>query len=126
MTPTILWILRLEGAAVLVVSVLAYAHVGGGWPLFAALLLVPDLFMLGYLRGRRTGAAVYNLGHTYTVPIGLGLFGLVYGSTPCTLVALIWIAHIGMDRAVGYGLKRGSGFNETHLTRPATGVAGSS
>lgn len=33
------------------------------------------------------------------------------------LLALIWFAHIGMDRALGYGLKYPSGFRETHLGR---------
>jgi hypothetical protein len=32
-------------------------------------------------------------------------------------LATIWIAHIGFDRALGYGLKYGSGFTHTHLGR---------
>ena len=32
-------------------------------------------------------------------------------------VALIWLAHIGMDRLLGYGLKYPSAFKDTHLQR---------
>jgi hypothetical protein len=32
-------------------------------------------------------------------------------------LALIWLAHIGIDRALGYGLKYASGFGFTHLGR---------
>lgn len=32
-------------------------------------------------------------------------------------VALIWLLHIGFDRAIGYGLKYPSSFKETHLGR---------
>ena len=32
-------------------------------------------------------------------------------------LALIWIAHIGLDRALGYGLKYATGFGDTHLGR---------
>jgi hypothetical protein len=32
-------------------------------------------------------------------------------------VALIWLAHIGFDRALGYGLKYKAGFGFTHLGR---------
>jgi hypothetical protein len=32
-------------------------------------------------------------------------------------VALIWFAHISMDRTVGYGLKYPTSFKDTHLER---------
>ncbi|KKB35215.1 hypothetical protein QY97_01956 [Bacillus thermotolerans] len=32
-------------------------------------------------------------------------------------VGLIWSAHIGMDRAIGYGLKYSTHFKDTHLNR---------
>jgi Domain of unknown function (DUF4260) len=68
-TPLVL--LRLEGAAVLVAATFAYATLGGRWALFAALFLVPDLSMLGYLGGRRLGAACYNAAHSYLGPAAL-------------------------------------------------------
>jgi hypothetical protein len=111
---TMLW-LRVEGMAIFIAAIAAYAWSGGNWILFAVLLLAPDLFMLGYLQGPRIGAFVYNLGHVYAAPIALGALGMVFGINEALPVALIWIAHIGMDRMLGYGLKRPSGFKHTHL-----------
>jgi len=108
-------LLRLEGLFVLIAACAAYAKVGGDWWLFAILFLAPDLSMLGYLAGRKTGAALYNLGHWYVMPllaIGWGVFGQ---NTLVLEAGLIWAAHIGFDRFLGYGLKYGSGFGATHL-----------
>ncbi|MCS4316879.1 hypothetical protein M2407_001178 [Serratia sp. BIGb0234] len=44
--------------------------------------------------------------------------GLVFAGTQqphWLMAALIWGAHIGFDRALGYGLKYASGFADTHL-----------
>jgi hypothetical protein len=108
-------VLRLEGALVLLAATAAYAHLGVGWKLFAALFLVPDLSMLGYLLGRRVGAAAYNTGHSYIGPALLAAAALWAGHAALLPVALIWIAHIGFDRMLGYGLKYGSTFGATHL-----------
>jgi hypothetical protein len=110
-------ILRLEGAAALAASVALYAHAGLSWPLFALLILAPDLAMLGYLIGPRAGAAVYNLVHTYALALPLALAGYWLASPLALALGLIWIAHIGMDRMFGYGLKYPSGFRDTHLGR---------
>src|SRR5918997_6797260 len=104
-------------AAVLLTSVMLYWASGGSWLLFALLLLVPDLSMLGYLAGPRAGAAVYNVFHAYPLPAVLGAFGLLGGSPLAVAVALVWFAHIGMDRLVGYGLKYPTEFKDTHLGR---------
>jgi len=112
-------ILRAEGLAVLVASVWAYAWLGGGWGLFALLILAPDLSALGYLAGPRAGATAYNAAHTYLWPFALLALGQ-FGDLPMgTGLALIWAAHIGMDRAVGYGLKYARRFKATHLSAPA-------
>jgi hypothetical protein len=109
--------LRLEGVGVFVAAAAAYGYSGGNWLLFAALLLVPDVSMLGYLVNARIGAIGYNSGHTYVLP-GLLLVASLSLSQPLLLhIALIWFAHIGMDRAVGYGFKYFAGFKETHLNR---------
>ena len=107
--------LRLEGLAVLAVSVTAFAGRHASWWLFAALFLVPDVSFLAYLVNPRVGAIAYNALHSYIAPLFLGLTAY-FGHAPfLTPVALIWIAHIGFDRAVGYGLKYGSAFGDTHL-----------
>ena len=110
-------LLRIEGGVLLAVSALAYWANGGGWVLFALLILAPDVSMLGYVLGAKAGAAAYNVVHSYALPAGLAAFGLLAGSPLAVSVALVWLAHIGMDRLVGYGLKNTSGFKETHLDR---------
>ena len=109
--------LRLEGVAIALAAAAVYQILAGSWLLFALLFLVPDIFMLGYLRNPKVGALVYNLGHTYVAPFIL-LFWWFTVSAPAVLwVACIWTAHIGFDRALGYGLKDTSGFKNTHLQR---------
>jgi hypothetical protein len=107
--------LRLEGAVVLISAMFAYHTRGESWLVFAALFLVPDVMMLGYLISPRFGAAAYNAGHTYAAPALLALGGYMFGINNVYGPALIWIAHIGVDRALGYGLKYGTSFNDTHL-----------
>jgi hypothetical protein len=110
-------VLRLEGAALLGVAVFLYARYGDGWVLFALLLLAPDLSLLGYTAGPVFGAAAYNALHTTVLPLAMGVVGIVSGSEVILSVALVWLAHIGMDRGLGYGLKLTSGFRDTHLGR---------
>jgi len=55
-------ILRLEGLGVLTAAIALYASLNTSWWLFAALLLAPDVFMIGYLAGPRLGALLYNMG----------------------------------------------------------------
>jgi hypothetical protein len=108
-------ILRLEGLAALVLAVLGFQRLGGSWLLFAELFLLPDLSMLGYLAGRRLGAAAYNIAHSYIGPALLGALGAALVSPTAMQVALIWAAHIGFDRLLGYGLKYPTAFGDTHL-----------
>lgn len=108
-------LLRLEGAAVLVASVYLYAEFGRSWLLFALLLFVPDVGMLGYLAGTRIGALAYDLFHTLVGPTALLVIGVATDATAVTAVAIVWFAHIGLDRALGYGLKYDDRFQHTHL-----------
>jgi hypothetical protein len=108
-------VLRLEGAALLLLSCVAYGRTGSGWWLFAVLFLAPDLSFLGYLAGPRAGALIYNAVHTTLAPIILGCTGYVLAWPTALALAFIWAAHVGFDRALGYGLKYGAGFGFTHL-----------
>jgi hypothetical protein len=90
---------------------------GVSWWLFALLILAPDLSMLGYLAGPRVGAVAYNALHILIAPLILGIAGVLLAAPITTAVALIWIAHIAIDRALGYGLKLPTGFRDTHLGR---------
>lgn len=106
---------RLEGLALLAVSVLAYARFGEGWLLFAVLFLTPDLSFVGYLAGPRVGAWAYNLAHSLIGPLLLAATGGLTGGVLPVALALIWLAHVGFDRALGYGLKSPDSFGITHL-----------
>jgi hypothetical protein len=110
-------LLRIEGATLLVMSVLLYSYIGGEWLLFAILLLAPDLSALGYLAGTSVGSVTYNLAHIYLFPAILAAYGLLAGNSLALSLAFIWFAHLGMDRMVGYGLKYPTAFKDTHLSR---------
>ncbi len=106
--------LRVENGAKLVFWIVVYAHWGSGWPLFAVAFLLPDLSMLGYLANSKVGAVCYNTAHSYAAPALLGLLSFIHMRYSLA-AALIWSAHIALDRALGYGLKDASSFNLTHL-----------
>lgn len=115
LTPRIL--LHFEGLAVLVLSLGLFARTDGSWLWFAVLFLSPDVFMAGYLFNPRVGAVAYNLLHTNLGPIAmLGVLWLV-GREDLVWLALIWMAHIGMDRLLGFGLKFETAFKDTHLQK---------
>jgi hypothetical protein len=108
-------LLRTEGALLLLLTVAFYRDGHYPWWLFATLFLTPDLFMLGYVLNVKTGAPFYNLVHTLTMPLLLLLFSLIAPQPQLVPYALIWLAHIGLDRALGYGLKYPTAFKDTHL-----------
>ena len=110
-------LLRIEEAALLILPIVAYQHLHYSWLLFTVLFLVPDLFMLGYLANVRLGAATYNLVHTLTLPFVLLLIAYIKHSRLPAEIALIWIAHIAIDRLLGFGLKYPTFFKDTHLQR---------
>lgn len=115
--PTVRTWLRVEGLAALVAGLVIYGANGGPWLLVVPLLLVPDLSMLGYLRDPRLGAFTYNLFHNWAiglVVLGIGLWSSV---SWLLLAGAILVAHVGMDRFAGYGLKLPSAFRDTHLGR---------
>ena len=109
-------LLRLEGLAVAALTFVLYARTGASWWMFAALWLVPDLSMLGYLAGPCWGARCYNTVHTYVVPASLGFSALLLHAHGLLPYALIWGNHIGVDRVLGFGLKYSTGFKNTHLS----------
>lgn len=114
---TVRLLLRLEGLAIGAGAVVLYADGDHSWWLFALLILAPDVSFLGYAAGPRLGAAAYNLLHNLVFPIALGAAGVVSGSDAAVAVALIWLAHIGVDRLLGYGLKYPTAFKDSHLQR---------
>jgi uncharacterized protein DUF4260 len=109
--------LRLEGLVLFVGMTLLYAVWDGSWWVYAVLFLVPDLSFVAYLAGPKAGAIVYNAAHSYMAPVALMTSGFALNSPLVLSIAMIWLAHIGIDRALGYGLKYSAGFSFTHLGR---------
>ena len=109
--------LRLEGLLLLGGATALFWRGGGDWRLFAALFLVPDISFAFYLAGPRLGAAAYNAMHSTIGPLLLAAAGLAFGQPLAVAVGCIWFAHVGFDRALGYGLKHARGFAFTHLGR---------
>jgi hypothetical protein len=110
-------LLHLEGGAILAASCVIYQHMHGSWLWFAVLFLVPDISLFLFPLNKKIATAVYNCVHTYTTPILFSLVLWLLGQTSCLWMALIWTAHIGMDRLFGYGLKYETAFKDTHLGR---------
>lgn len=110
-------LLRLEGAATLALAAYLYSIASADWVLFGLLILVPDIAMLGYVRGTAVGAATYNLFHTEIGPLALAALAISREWPVGLAIALVWLAHVGMDRTLGYGLKLPTSFRETHLGR---------
>ena len=110
-------LLRLEGLTLFAGMVLLYAIWGGSWWIFALLFLVPDLSFIAYLADAKAGAIVYNAAHSYMLPVALMTLGFAFPEPLTLSIAMIWLAHIGFDRALGYGLKYQAGFGFTHLGR---------
>jgi hypothetical protein len=108
-------LLQVEGACIFGSAIWAYSRFGQSWWTFGGLLLLPDLGMVGYLANTSAGAAIYNSVHTETPPILMLCAALAQGNKKVAGLALCWLAHIGMDRMLGFGLKYGTAFGHTHL-----------
>jgi hypothetical protein len=117
-------LLRLEGLTLFAGMTLLYAVWGGSWWIYVILFLAPDLSFVAYLADARTGAIIYNAAHSYMAPMTLMVTGLALASPLVLSIAMIWLAHIGFDRTLGYGLKYSAGFGFTHLGRIGKDAAG--
>jgi hypothetical protein len=107
-------LLRLEGLSIALVGMAGAWICSATWWQVAIVALAPDLSMAGYALGQKYGAWTYNAAHTYVFPLLLIAFGWLF--EPALLpIACIWLVHIGVDRALGYGLKSETGFGMTHL-----------
>ncbi len=109
--------LRLEGLAALIAGAVVYGRLGGDWLWFVPAMLAVDISMVGYLRGPRAGAFVYNLAHDWATGLAVLGAGLALGIPVLAMTGGVLVAHVGMDRVAGYGLKLTTGFGDTHLGR---------
>ena len=110
-------VLRLEGMALFLGALAAYWFIGGNWWLFLILFLVPDISFAAYLFNPKIGSMAYNALHSTIGPFLLAAIGWWMSNAIVQHIAIIWFAHVGLDRAVGYGLKYASDFKDTHLGR---------
>ena len=117
-------LLRLEGVVLFAGMTMLYGLWDGSWWVYAILFLAPDLSFAAYVAGPKAGAIVYNAAHSYLLPVALMTTGLAVASPLVLSIAMIWLAHIGIDRALGYGLKYQAGFAFTHLGRIGKGAVG--
>ena len=107
--------LSLEGLVLLAGTLIAYGALGQPWWLVPAGILVPDIAMAGYLTGTRPGARLYNLAHATLLPAVMLGAGYWQADRLAEALALVWLAHIGLDRLLGMGLKYSDHFTHTHL-----------
>lgn len=121
-------VLKLEEAGQFLLSIYLFSLLDYSWWVFPACLLIPDLSMIGYLSGPKTGARLYNLFHNKLLAILVLITGFWLSIPWLALTGVILLGHAAMDRALGYGLKLDEGFHHTHLGQigkkdnPTTGV----
>ena len=108
-------LIRLEEAAIFLLTLYLFSQLGYEWWVFPVLLFLPDISMIGYLAGNKTGAIIYNLVHHRGTGIIIYLTGVVLTLNPVALAGVIFLAHSTADRVFGYGLKHFEGFKHTHL-----------
>jgi Domain of unknown function (DUF4260) len=111
------WILRIESAAIGILGIATFLTLGGAPLLLVPALLAPDLSAIGYLAGPRVGAVTYNLVHNWAIAVAFAFLAIITGEGWPMQVAAILAAHVGFDRALGYGLKLPTSFQDTHLGR---------
>ena len=118
----VLW-QRIEGGLVFVAALLAvvvqnFMGISGYWWLYLIAFFAPDIGFIGYLAGPKAGATVYNLLHLYGVGLAVAVAGFaIFGSPLYMNIGLLWMAHVGFDRMLGFGLKEPTAFADTHLGR---------
>ena len=110
-------LLRAEWVALAIGGVVLFIANGGPWWLLLPALLAPDLSMAGYLAGPRLGAITYNAAHNLVLTLAAIGAGWWADARWLLLAGAILLAHVGMDRSLGYGLKLANGFKDTHLGR---------
>jgi len=110
-------ILHLEGLAFFLIALFFYYQLEGNWLLFIALLFTPDISMIGYLKDKKLGAILYNIVHNYVLSIAIILIGILFKNTFIVQLGIILLAHVGLDRLLGFGLKYPSNFKDTHLQK---------
>lgn len=85
------------------------------WWWYPALILLPDIGMIGYAVNPRIGAFTYNLFHHRGLAVAILCAGWFLANPNLELAGIILLGHSSMDRIFGYGLKYPDSFKNTHL-----------
>ncbi len=110
-------ILRIEGVLFFLISLYLFQLREQSWLIFILLLFTPDISMIGYLKNKKIGAVIYNLGHNYVLAIGLLILGSLTPNDWMVIYGIILFAHVSLDRALGFGLKYPGDFKDTHIQK---------
>lgn len=108
-------LLKLEEILMFLISIFLFSQMDYAWWIYLALILTPDVGMLGYLANPRLGAMTYNLFHHKGIAIMVGFLGYWWRVPELQLAGIILFGHASMDRIMGYGLKFNDDFKHTHL-----------
>lgn len=108
---------RFEYGIAFLLLLFVYFHLDFPFWLFLLLLFVPDVTLVGYLVNQKVGSILYNMGHNLMIPLVLLGVALLFDSQLLLVIACIWLAHISMDRFLGYGLKYKDSFKDTHMQK---------
>lgn len=108
-------LLRGEQIALFAFSIFLFSQTDFPWWWFVVLLLAPDISMLGYMKGAKTGAFFYNLFHHQALALIVLCLGWSIDNDIISLAGIILLGHSSMDRIAGYGLKYPNDFKNTHL-----------
>jgi hypothetical protein len=119
--PVVDLILRAEGLAICGAGVVVWVANGGPPLLLVPAWLLVDLSMIGYLGGPLLGSITYNAAHNLVLALALLGLGWWIGLGWLVLTGAVFLTHIGLDRALGYGLKLPTDFRDTHLGRIGRG-----
>lgn len=110
-------LLKIEELFLFFLATYLFFQLGFSWWWFPALILIPDVGMIGYLIGTELGAIIYNIFHHRAISILLYIVGSVIGYPIIQLIGIILFAHSTLDRVFNYGLKYSDDFNHTHLNK---------
>lgn len=109
-------LVKLEELALFLFSIFLFSTLSFSWWLYPALLLAPDLSMIGYSANTKVGAIVYNLVHHRAWAYTLIILGAYLKNEVLSLAGIILVGHSSLDRVFDYGFKYGDNFKRTHLT----------
>ena len=107
-------VIQIEELAMFLLCIYLFSQLSFQWWWYLVLILTPDISMVAYTFGNKTGAIIYNIFHHKALAIAIYIAGLYQQNELLQLIGLILFGHSSMDRMPGYGLKTFQGFKFTH------------